>query len=111
MKKDFPSSRFNEANAKKAFAAVAECDDFDIIRWALLKRYTEIRTLLSFTDPNVVSRAVGKMEELEHVLELFGSSLYDGLPLADGTPNAETMDADEFLDTKIGGDYPRGTGS
>lgn len=111
MKDTFPKERFNDANAKKAFAAVAAHQDFDLVRWALLRRYAEVRQLFSSTDPGVVNRAVGKAQELEWVLEQFGLPLYGGLPLADETSADETADAALDLALEIGGGYPGGSGS
>ena len=106
MKNDFPKDRFNDENAEKAFAAVAAHRDFDLVRWALLKRYAEVKMLMSNADPNAVIRAVGKAEELEWVLEQFGLPLYGGLPLADGTSGEETASAALDLALEIGGGYP-----
>ena len=111
MKNDFPKDRFNDANAEKAFAAIAAHQDFDLVRWAILRRYAEVRQLFPDTDPNVVNRAVGKVQELEWVLEQFGQPLYGGLPLADGTSADETAEAALDLALEIGGGYPGGSGS
>ena len=111
MKNDFPKDRFNDTNAAKAFAAIAALPDFDLVRWAILRRYAEVRNLFPDTDPNVVNRAVGKVQELEWVLEQFGMPLYGGLPLADGTSADETADAALDLALEIGGGYPGGSGS
>ena len=110
MRNEFPSDRFNDANVEKAFGAFAAHQDFDIVRWALLRRYAEVRQLFQSTDPNVVNRAVGKMEELEWVLEKFGQPLYDGLPLADGTSDDETAGSGLPLAPEIGGGDPGGSG-
>lgn len=111
MKNDFPKDRFNDENAEKAFSAIASHQDFDLVRWALLRRYAEVRQLFPATDPNVVNRAVGKVQELEWVLEQFGMPLYGGLPLADGTSADETASAALDLALEIGGGYPGGSGS
>ena len=111
MKNDFPKDRFNDANAAKAFATIAAHPDFDLVRWAILRRYAEVRHLFPDTDPNVVNRAVGKVQELEWVLEQFGMPLYGGLPLADGTSADETAEAALDLALEIGGGYPGGSGS
>lgn len=111
MKNEWPKERFNEQNAEKAFASIAKLPDFDLVKWTLLRRYAEVKQLFSSTDEGVINRAVGKMEEIERVLELFGMPLYGGLPLADGTPDDETANAEAFLGTKIGGGYPDGFGS
>lgn len=104
--KEYPASRFNEENAAKAFSDIAAHQDFDLVRWTLLRRYAEVRQLFFSTDPNVVNRAVGKMEEIEQVLALFGEPLYGGLPLADGTSADEIALADLGINTEIGGGYP-----
>lgn len=109
--KEYPASRFNEDNAAKAFSEIAAHQDFDLVRWTLLRRYAEVRQLFFSTDPNVVNRAVGKMEEIEQVLALFGEPLYGGLPLADGTSPEEIAQPDMGLDAEIGGGYPGGSGS
>ena len=111
MKNDFPKERFNDDNAAKAFASIAEQSDFELVRWAILRRYAEVRQLFSSTDPNVAQRAIGKMDELEWVLDRFGTPLYGGLPLADGTSDEETANAALDLALEIGGDYPGGSGS
>ena len=108
---EYPPSRFNEENAAKAFSEISAHQDFDLVRWTLLRRYAEVRQLFASTDPNVVNRAVGKMEELEWVLEQFGMPLYGGLPLADGTSADETANAALDLALEIGGGYPGGSGS
>lgn len=109
--KEYPASRFNDENAAKALSEIAEHQDFDLVRWTLLRRYAEVRQLFLSTDPNVVNRAVGKMEELEWVLDRFGTPLYGGLPLADGTSSEGTADASPDLALEIGGGYPGGSGS
>ena len=106
----YPASRYNEENLAKACRAIADGADFDLVRWAILRRYAEVRQLFLSTDPNVVNRAVGKMEELELVLAMFGEPLFDGLPLADGTPGEETVPAAQGLDAEIGGGDPGGSG-
>lgn len=106
MKNDFPKDRFNDANAAKAFAAIAAHPEFDLVRWAILRRYAEVRNLFPDTDPNVVNRAVGKVQELEWVLEQFGMPLYGGLPLADGTSADETAEAALGQALEIGGGDP-----
>lgn len=113
MKKsmEYPASRFNDENAAKALSSVAAHQDFDLVRWTLLRRYAEVRQLFLSTDPNVVNRAVGKMEELEWVLDQFGTPLYGGLPLADGTSAEGTADASLDQVLEIGGDYPGSSGS
>lgn len=111
MKNEWPASRFNEENAEKAFAAISQSTNFDLVKWTLLKRYAEIKQLFLSTDPGIVNRAVGKAEEIERVLDLFGSPLYGGLPLADGIPDDENAQSAEALSTKIGGGYPDGFGS
>ena len=108
MRNDFPKDRFNDANADKAFDALAAHQDFDLVRWAILRRYAEVRQLFLSTDPNVAQRAVGKMEELEWVLDRFGTPLYGGLPLADGTSSEETANAALDLALEIGGGDPGG---
>lgn len=108
MNNGFPKDRFNDANAKKAFASVAAHQDFDIVRWAILRRYAEVRQLFPDTNPNVVNRAVGKVQELEWVLEQFGQPLYGGLPLADETSAGETADTALNLALEIGGGDPDG---
>ena len=110
MRNEFPRDRFNDDNAAKAFSALAAHRDFDLVRWALLRRYAEVRQLFLSTDPNVVNRAVGKMEELEWVLEQFGQPLYGGLPLADGTSDEGTADAALDRALEIGGGDPGGSG-
>ena len=111
MRNNFPKDRFNDENAAKAFDALAVHQDFDLVRWAILRRYAEVRQLFLSTDPNVAQRAVGKMEELEWVLDRFGTPLYGGLPLADGTSSEETANAALDLALEIGGGYPGGSGS
>jgi hypothetical protein len=111
MKNEWPIERFNDKNAERAFAAIAKSSDFELIKWKLLRRYAEVRQLFFSTDPGVVNRAIGKVEEIEKVLELFGAPLYGGLPLADGTPDEETVKSEEFSGTKIGDGYPDGFGS
>ena len=108
--REYPASRFNDDNLAKACRSISEGAHFDLVRWALLRRYAEVRQLFFSTDPNVVNRAVGKMEELELVLDMFGEPLYGGLPLANGTPAEETASAKLALDTEIGGGDPGGTG-
>ena len=108
--REYPVSRYNEDNLKKSCRAIADGADFDLVRWALLRRYAEVRQLFFSTDPNVVNRAVGKMEELELVLAMFGEPLYDGLPLADGTSAMETASTGQGLDAEIGGGDPGGSG-
>ena len=107
---EYPASRYNEENLKKSCCAIADGVDFDLVRWALLRRYAEVRQLFVSTDPNVVNRAVGKMEELELVLAMFGEPLYGGLPLADGIPDEETASSAHGLDAEIGGGDPGGSG-
>ena len=111
MRNEFPPERFNEESAKKAFREVAAHFDFDIIRWALLARYAEDRKLLSLTDGHVINRGLGKVEEIEWVLEQFGEPLYGGLPLADGIPATESGSLDGLLAPESGGGYPGGFGS
>lgn len=111
MRKEYPKERYNEANATKAFELLSNSSDFDLIKWTLLRRYAEVKQLFFSTDAGVLNRAIGKLEEIERVLELFGIPIYDGLPLADGTPADETVSREEFFNTKIGGDYPDGFGS
>lgn len=111
MRNEWPSARFNEENAEKAFALIAQSKDFELVKWTLLRRYAEIRQLLFSTDQGIVNRAVGKMEEVERVLELFGQPLYGGLPLADGTSATGIAEPEDVLSTKIGGNYPDGFGS
>ena len=110
MKTEWPAKRFNEKNAEKAFSAIAKTSDFELVKWTLLRRYAEIRQLFLSTDAGVVNRAVGKAEEIERVLDLFGLPLYGGLPLADGIPDEETANAEEVLGAKIGGGFPDGFG-
>ena len=111
MTKEYPKERYNDTNAAKAFDNIAKQTDFDLVKWTLLRRYAEVKQLFSSTDAGVLNRAVGKLEEIERVLELFGIPLYDGLPLADGTPADETVNPGEFLSAQIGGGYPDGFGS
>lgn len=111
MINEWPKSRFNEANAERAFALIAKSADFDLVKWTLLRRYAEIRQLFSSTDEGVINRAIGKLEELERVLELFGMPLYGGLPLADGIPDEEIASPNWVDGTKIGGGYPDGFGN
>jgi hypothetical protein len=111
MRKEYPKERFNEKNATKAFELLTKSADFDLVKWTLLRRYAEVKQLFFSTDAGVLNRAIGKLEEIERVLELFGIPLYDGLPLADGTPADETVDPVELLSAKIGGGYPDGFGS
>ena len=111
MKNEFPKDRFNDANAEKAFAAIAAHQDFDLVRWALLKRYAEVRQFFPVTDSATLNRVVGKVQELEWVLEQFGMPLYGGLPLADGISAEGTADAALDLALEIGGGYPGGSGS
>ena len=106
MMNPFPPERFNDDNAAKAFAAISAHSDFDLVRWALLRRYAEVRQLFTSTDQGVINRAVGKMEEIEQVLALFGEPLYGGLPLADGTSPDETAPVDMGFAPQIGGGYP-----
>ena len=108
--REYPTSRFNDENLKKACVAIADSVDFDLVRWALLRRYAEVKQLFVSTDPNVVNRAVGKMEELEMVLAMFGEPLYGGLPLADGTPDEETASDERDLRIEIEGGDPGGSG-
>ena len=112
MKKplEYPPSRYNDDNLAKAARVAADGADFDIVRWALLRRYAEVRQLFFSTDPAVVNRAVGKMEELELVLALFGEPLYGGLPLADGTSGAETAHPYDGVGAEIGSGDPAGCG-
>jgi hypothetical protein len=109
--KEYPKERYNNANAAKVFNNIAKQTDFDLVKWTLLRRYAEVKQLFFSTDALVLNRAIGKLEEIERVLELFGIPLYDGLPLADGTPTDETVDPVELLSAKIGGGYPDGFGS
>lgn len=111
MRNDFNPERFNDDNVAKAFAHVASSDDFDLIRYALLKRYAEIRELLPQTDGPLINRAVGKMQEIEWVLERFGEPIFGGLPLADGISSEVIASAGIDLGPKIADDYPGGTGS
>ena len=111
MKGKFPRTRFNEENAQKAFRAIAAHQDFDIIRWALLTRYAEDRKLVSMTDANAINRGIGKVEEIEWVLEQFGEPLYGGLPLADESLVDETALTDIVANAKIGGGYLGGSDS
>lgn len=108
--REYPPARYNDDNLAKACRAIADCADFDVVRWALLRRYAEVRQLFLSTDPAVVNRAVGKMEELELVLAMFGEPLFDGLPLADGTSAEGTAPTAPGLDTEIGGGDPGGSG-
>lgn len=108
--REYPASRFNDTNLEKACVEVAGAQGFDIVRWALLRRYAEVRQLFFSTDPNIVNRAVGKMEELEYVLAMLGEPLYGGLPLADGSPSEETAVAEFGFGTKIVGGDPGGSG-
>ena len=111
MRNEWPVERFNDKNAERAFEAISKHSDFELIKWTLLRRYAEIRQLFSSTDTGVINRAIGKMEEIERVLDLFCSPLYDGLPLADGTPGDEIADTGNEHSTKIGSGYPDGFGS
>lgn len=109
---DFNEERYNEANAEKAFAALGAQPDWDVARWAILKRYAEIRQgLFCSTDTGTLNRAAGKLEELEWVLERLGEPLYGGLPLADGIPGAENVQGLDAEALGIGGGYPGGSGS
>ena len=38
MINEWPKSRFNEANAERAFALMAKSADFDLVKWTLLRR-------------------------------------------------------------------------
>lgn len=111
MRNDFNPGRFNEKNVEKAFASVAAGVDFDLIRYALLKRYAEIRNLLPQTDGPILNRAVGKLQEIEWVLERFGEPLFGGLPLADGISDEAIAEAGLDLGPKIADGYPGGSGS
>lgn len=110
--KEFSPKRFNAENAAKAFREVAAHQDFDIIRWALLSRLSEIRHfLIPNTDAAQLNRAVGKAEEIEWVLACFGEHPYGGLPLADGIPFGGDAAQEAGQTPEIGGGYPGGTGS
>lgn len=111
MKNDFNPERFTDENVDKAFASVAAGKDFDLIRYALLKRYAEIRQLLPQTDGQLLNRAVGKMQEIEWVLERFGEPLFGGLPSANGISDEAIAAAGLDLGPKIAVGYPGGTGS
>lgn len=103
------------AGAKRraeAFRAIADGPHWRFVREALLERYAEIRTsLLPDTDGQRLNRTVGKMEELEWVLAMFGDAVYGGLPLADGIPSAEDGAAGAWGAPEIAEGYPGGSGS
>lgn len=96
----------------RAFAALSKTPQWGVVREALLERYAEIRlSLLPDTDGSRLNRAVGKMEELEWVLAMFGEAVYGGLPLADGTPARDDGRGGAWGEPGIAEGYPGGSGS
>lgn len=96
----------------RAFRALSMTAHWAVAREALIERYAEIRaSLLPDTDGSRLNRAVGKMEELEWVLAMFGEAAYGGLPLADGTPVREGGPGGAWCAPGIAEGYPGGSGS